>query len=122
MPKVSQHGTSKTYKFVPIQDFTSKSDIDWTKSIEEIDQQLYKKYAGKYLSETFGLLHVTHEGNKLFLRPDPIPGKEQLIPSSETTFYFGNQSLELQFFLDEKENVIGQNIKGQNEGVAKKQN
>ncbi len=44
LPKVSQHGTSKTYKFVPLQNFTSKSDIDWTKSIEEIDQQLYKKY------------------------------------------------------------------------------
>ncbi len=44
LPKVSQHGTSKTYKFVPLQDFTSESDIDWTKSIEEIDQQLYKKY------------------------------------------------------------------------------
>ena len=44
LPKVSQHGTSKTYKFVPLQDFTSKSDIDWTKSVEQIDQQLYKKY------------------------------------------------------------------------------
>ena len=29
---------------VPLQDFTSASDIDWTKSIPEIDQQLYKKY------------------------------------------------------------------------------
>ncbi|MEE6685247.1 hypothetical protein PS393_06585 [Limosilactobacillus fermentum] len=27
-----------------MQDFTSNSDIDWTKSIPEIDQQLYKKY------------------------------------------------------------------------------
>lgn len=27
-----------------MQDFTSDSDIDWTKSIPEIDQQLYKKY------------------------------------------------------------------------------
>ncbi len=44
LPKVSQHGTSKTYKFVPLQDFTAKSDIAWKKSIEEIDQQLYKKY------------------------------------------------------------------------------
>ncbi|AJI57595.1 hypothetical protein LA02_999 [Francisella philomiragia] len=42
--KVSQHGTSKTYKFVPLQDFTQNSDIDWSKSIEEIDKQLYKKY------------------------------------------------------------------------------
>lgn len=29
---------------VPLQDFTEKSDIDWTKSIHEIDEQLYKKY------------------------------------------------------------------------------
>lgn len=32
------------FKFVPIQDFTNNSDIDWTKSIPEIDKQLYKKY------------------------------------------------------------------------------
>lgn len=29
---------------IPLQDFTDKSDIDWSKSISEIDQQLYKKY------------------------------------------------------------------------------
>lgn len=29
---------------VPLQDFTSSSDIDWSKSIQDIDQQLYKKY------------------------------------------------------------------------------
>ena len=33
-----------TWKYVPLQDFTSTSDIDWSKSIPEIDQQLYKKY------------------------------------------------------------------------------
>jgi hypothetical protein len=44
LAKSSQHGTSKTYKFVPLQDFTSNSDIDWSKSIPEIDQQLYAKY------------------------------------------------------------------------------
>lgn len=27
-----------------MQDFSLDSDIDWTKSISEIDQQLYKKY------------------------------------------------------------------------------
>ena len=42
--KASQDATSKTYKFIPLQDFTAKSDIDWSKSISEIDQQLYKKY------------------------------------------------------------------------------
>lgn len=32
------------YKFVPFQDFTENSDIDWSKSISDIDQQLYRKY------------------------------------------------------------------------------
>ena len=27
-----------------MQDFTVKSDIDWTASVADIDQQLYKKY------------------------------------------------------------------------------
>ena len=34
----------QVWEFVPLQDFTPASDIDWTKSIPEIDQQLYKKY------------------------------------------------------------------------------
>lgn len=29
---------------VPLQDFTSNSDIDWAKSVAEIDKQLYEKY------------------------------------------------------------------------------
>lgn len=32
------------WKYVPIQDFTSSSDIDWSQSIADIDKQLYKKY------------------------------------------------------------------------------
>lgn len=32
------------FRFVPLQDFTNKSDIDWSKSVAEIDKQLYKKY------------------------------------------------------------------------------
>lgn len=44
LAKISQHGTSKTYKFVPMQGFTNESDIDWSKSIREIDEQLFDKY------------------------------------------------------------------------------
>lgn len=40
----TQHMPPKAYSFVPLQDFTEKSDIDWSKSVAEIDQQLYKKY------------------------------------------------------------------------------
>ncbi len=42
--KVTQDNTSEKWKYVPLQDFTSSSDIDWSKSIHEIDLQLYKKY------------------------------------------------------------------------------
>jgi len=36
--------TREKWKKVPIQDFTPNSDINWNKSISEIDQQLYVKY------------------------------------------------------------------------------
>ena len=42
--KVTQHNTSAKWKYVPLQDFTSNSDIDWAQSVKSIDQQLYKKY------------------------------------------------------------------------------
>ncbi|MGU9945330.1 hypothetical protein ACQ5RZ_00005 [Lactobacillus delbrueckii subsp. bulgaricus] len=42
--KITQHNSISAWKNVPLQDFTSNSDIDWTKSIPEIDQQFYKKY------------------------------------------------------------------------------
>lgn len=42
--KVTQLIHSDVWKFVPLQDFTDKSDIDWSKSVKEIDQQLYRKY------------------------------------------------------------------------------
>ena len=42
--KVTQDNPKKTWANVPMQDFTSASDIDWSVSIPEIDQQLYKKY------------------------------------------------------------------------------
>ena len=44
LKKNTQHATSKVYSFVPLQNFTEASDIDWSKSIPEIDQQLYLKY------------------------------------------------------------------------------
>ena len=42
--KVTQDVTKDKWNNVPLQDFTDNSDIDWSKSISEIDQQLYKKY------------------------------------------------------------------------------
>jgi len=42
--KVTQDNPRDKWQKVPLQDFTSQSDIDWTKSIPEIDKQLYAKY------------------------------------------------------------------------------
>ena len=36
--------TKDSFIFVPLQDFTANSDIDWSKSIADIDRQLYAKY------------------------------------------------------------------------------
>lgn len=42
--KITQHLPAPKWKYVPLQDFTSFSDINWNTSIANIDKQLYKKY------------------------------------------------------------------------------
>ena len=42
--KITQDNKKGTWKYVPLQDFTVNSDIDWTQSVSDIDRQLYQKY------------------------------------------------------------------------------
>ena len=42
--KISQDNTRETWANVPIQDFTSKSDINWDVPVSDIDKLLYTKY------------------------------------------------------------------------------
>ena len=56
--KITQHNSPEKWTFVPIQDFTSKSDIDWSKPISQIDQQLYHKYGLTEEEITFIETHV----------------------------------------------------------------
>ena len=71
--KVTQDNSRDVWKYVPLQDFTSSSDIDWTKSvskidavaknkykldINEIDAQLYAKYKLSKEEITFIETHV----------------------------------------------------------------
>lgn len=42
--KVTPRNGATSWKLVPKQDFSKKSDINWESSIREIDDQLYKKY------------------------------------------------------------------------------
>lgn len=41
---MTQNGNKPVWKMIPLQNFTSSSDIDWLQSIANIDKQLYKKY------------------------------------------------------------------------------
>ena len=42
--KITQGASSKVYRFVPKQDFSNNSDINWHEDIENIDHQLCEKY------------------------------------------------------------------------------
>ena len=42
--KITQDNDKEVWRFVPLQNFTETSDIDWTQSIADIDRQLYSKY------------------------------------------------------------------------------
>ena len=56
--KVTQDITPIKFKYVPLQDFTSSSDIDWTKSVHDIDLQLYDKYGLTEAERDFIETHV----------------------------------------------------------------
>lgn len=42
--KVTQNVNAQTWKYVPLQNFKLNSEIDWNKTLHEIDMLLYKKY------------------------------------------------------------------------------
>ena len=42
--KITQDNPPEKWKYVPLQDFTEASDINWNTTVHEIDLQLYKKY------------------------------------------------------------------------------
>lgn len=56
--KITQDNPPEKWRYVPLQNFTAVSDIDWSKSIAEIDQQLYKKYGLSDEEITFIETHV----------------------------------------------------------------
>ena len=57
--KVTQSNAPESWQYVPLQDFTVNSDIDWSVSISEIDRQLYKKYGLDASEIDFIETHVT---------------------------------------------------------------
>ncbi|MBF1633871.1 MAG: Eco57I restriction-modification methylase domain-containing protein [Prevotella sp.] len=56
--KITQDNPPEKWKYVPLQDFTSSSDIDWSQSIHSIDLQLYDKYGLTEEERNFIETHV----------------------------------------------------------------
>ena len=56
--KITQDNPPEKWKYVPLQDFSSSSDIDWSQSIESIDSQLYDKYGLSEEERNFIETHV----------------------------------------------------------------
>lgn len=46
------------WAYVPVQNFTPNSDIDWSQSVADIDRQLYAKYGLNDEEITFIESHV----------------------------------------------------------------
>ncbi|MEG1987365.1 MAG: restriction endonuclease, partial [Bacilli bacterium] len=44
LKKITQDATAKVYSFIPMQDFSENSEINWKKSTAEIDEILFDKY------------------------------------------------------------------------------
>ena len=56
--KVTQINSRDTWRYVPLQDFTPSSDIDWSAQLKDIDAQLNKKYGLSSAEEAFIEAHV----------------------------------------------------------------
>lgn len=56
--KITQDNPPEKWKYVPLQDFSSSSDIDWSQSIQSIDSQLYDKYGLSEEERNFIETHV----------------------------------------------------------------
>lgn len=56
--KVTQDNLPAVWQCIPKQNFSDNSDIDWSKSVHEIDLQLYKKYGLSTEESSFVESHV----------------------------------------------------------------
>lgn len=62
--KITQSAPKRVYQFVPLQDFTENSDIDWSKSITNLDQEANAKYECKTINEIDSQLYKKYNFTK----------------------------------------------------------
>ncbi len=85
-----------------------------------VSANILNEYVGQYMSPQMGLLHISKDGDKIFLRPDPVPGKEELIPMTDSTFRFANQDLQWQFYRKSGQ-VVGFGFEGKPDEMGLRQ-
>ena len=88
--KVTQNGKKAVYANIPMQDFSDKSDIDWTKPIDIVDLQLYKKYKLSDDEISFIENHVKSMGDDLGMEKNYKEIVGSIINLNDNIFKFTN--------------------------------
>lgn len=86
--------------------------------VHKISAELIAKYVGDYGDN--GFMHITTEDGKIYIQPDGNPSRVEIIPSSDTTFYFEDQDMNWEIYLDDAGNVIGFGPAGEREHMMKR--
>ena len=88
--------------------------------VRKLSAELIAKYVGDYGDN--GFMHITTEDGKIYIQPDGNPSRVEIIPSSDTTFYFADQDMNWEIYLDGAGKVIGFGPAGQPEYMMKRWN
>lgn len=86
--------------------------------VHNISEELIAKYVGDYGDN--GFMHITTENGKIYIQPDGNPSRIEIIPSSDTTFYFEDQDMNWEIYLDDAGNVVGFGPAGEREHMMKR--
>ena len=85
----------------------------------KVDPKTFEDFVGEYQVDPLGILIVTHEGDKLFGKPQDGGEKEELQPQADGSFLVTNVNAKVNFVRDDKGKVVeiqinlnGQDLKG----------
>lgn len=83
------------------------------------DPKTFDDFVGEYQVDPLGILTITHEGDKLFGKPQDGGEQEELQPQADGSFLVTNVNAKVNFLRDDKGKVVeiqinlnGQDIKG----------
>lgn len=85
----------------------------------KVDPKTFDDFVGDYQVDPLGILTLTHEGDKLFGKPQDGGEKEELQPQADGSFLVTNVNAKVNFARDDKGKVVeiqininGQEMKG----------